>query len=62
MNYFKATVHIHDFSLVYSYVYEKRTYNIQVPITDRNRHLKDGQTVQMLLGISEVFEYEVSDE
>ncbi len=51
-NQITATVYIHNLYIEFNYVVDGRGYNIQVPKTDNNAHLKEGDVVELIIGLN----------
>lgn len=51
MNIIECKVNDNNDMLVFEYVFENNLYNIEVPKTDNNKHLNDGDIIEAILGI-----------
>jgi hypothetical protein len=61
MNNIKARARVGEHSIKLDYVHEGSAYTIEVPRTVNNETMKDGEIVQVLLGVMPVSNEDVFD-
>ena len=52
MNYIQATVIINEYDIEFEYIHESEKYSIHVPKTEQNKHLVNGQKIDIILGVT----------